>query len=69
MGDVREEIRVYEDKQEPQYCPVRLLDLYGSKRPAEMCQPTSRFYLQPQHFKRTSAGVKSEAWYKKQVNI
>lgn len=36
---------MYPDDQRPERCPVRLFDLYQSKKPAEMLSPESRFFL------------------------
>ena len=50
ITDIRDEVQVYEDDDQPQYCPVRLYNKYASKRPSEMCKPEAKFYIQPKVF-------------------
>ena len=68
-NEVKEVIRVYEDREEPAYCPVSMYQLYASKRPKDMCKSESRFYLQPKSFSSKEAMAKEEVWYKKQVYL
>ena len=68
VGEVREEIRVYEDEEEPKYCPVRMYSLYAKKRPSSMNSPGSNFYLQPKQF-LAGKQESEETWYKSQVCV
>ena len=69
VKEVREEIKVYEDTEELQYCPVRMFELYAQKRPVEMLEPGSKFYLQPKFFTNQESMEQESVWYKKQVYI
>ena len=68
-NEVKEVMRVYEDREETAYCPVSMYQLYASKRPKDMCEPESRFYLQTNSFSSKEAMAKEEVWYKKQVYL
>jgi hypothetical protein len=66
--DAREQIRVYEDQEHPEYCPVTLFNLYVSKRPTEMCEPNSNFYLQPKKYRDINSMTADPIWYKRQIH-
>jgi hypothetical protein len=66
-SEVKEVIKVYEDREQPQYCPVLLFEKYKSRRPEEMCQQGSPFYLQPKVYTTQTAMEMDAIWYKKQV--
>jgi len=48
---------MYPDDQRPERCPVRLFDLYQSKKPAEMLNPDSRFFLSCKNTKKNWSNV------------
>ena len=60
------QIKVFEDRQCTEYCPVKLYEEYMRKRPEAMCTPESRFYLQPKKFTNGTSAQKAEVWYKVQ---
>jgi hypothetical protein len=51
ISEHRENIRVYEDVEHSEFCPVRLFEEYACRRPQEYCQPESSLYIQPKKFK------------------
>ena len=69
ITDIRDEVQVYQDDDQPQYCPIRLYKKYASKRPSEMCKPEAKFYIQPKVFSSKTSLEKEPVWYKNQVCI
>ena len=68
-SDVQEVIKVYEDRDEPTYCPDRLFEQFTAKRPQEMCCDGAAFYLQPKFYTSKAAMESDQIWYKKQVGF
>ena len=66
-SEVKEVIRVFEDKEKPEYCPVQMFEKFAAKRPAQMLKQGTKFYLQPKFFKSVSSMEKDPVWYKRQV--
>ena len=67
ISDIKNEIKVFEDKEKPEYCPVQIFNKYENRRPADMCLPESNFYLQPKAYSSPETMEKDPTWYKKQV--
>ena len=51
--------KAFATRDDPKRCPVTLWKKFCDKRPGEMCQPDSPFYLSIHY------GAKSNIWYKK----
>ena len=63
--EVKEVIRVFEDKEKPEYCPVQMFEKFAANRP--MVRQGTKFYLQPKFFKSVSSMENDPVWYKRQV--
>ena len=48
--DVIGTIKVFEDKENPDQCPVAIFEKYEEKRPKELRKFGSDFYLQPKYY-------------------
>ena len=62
ITDIRDDVQVYEDHDQPQYCPVRLFKKYASKRPSEMCKPEAKLNIQPKIFSSKTSLQKEPVW-------
>jgi hypothetical protein len=66
IADIKGPIKVFEDTDYPKYCPVRHFEMYAKARPTSMCEPQSRFYLQPKKFSDQKSAESELIWYKNQ---
>lgn len=52
----------FENKENPDRCPVTAYLLYKSKRPSRFCQPDNPFYIQ-----ENTDMTKSDLWFRCQI--
>ena len=67
-SDVTSHVKVFEEKGDPA-CPVLLFETFATRRPEEMRQNGTPFYLQPKFYSSVDQMQKDPTWYKRQVRI